>query len=441
MAASRPEQPKPIFPQLSGRGRTLGPERVAAHQRGRLEGAMVEAVARDGYGKVTVNQLVALAGVSKSAFYREFAGKEECFWATFETILVAAGERVVAASEGQEGFPERLAASARALVELIAEQPGAAHLAAVDSLSLGTAAVAPRERGAAMLEALLARGFAEDPRAGEVSELNVRGIIGGLREVVYRRLATGELERLDSDIGTLVEWVLSFGDGATKGPASPGARLVKAVGPVEITLPDGEQLPWSEPANSPRSRKTLSQRERIMRASAQVAAAKGYGKLGVAAISAQAGTSNATFYENFASKEEAFLAAFDALGQRLVGVAARALGERKGPFEAGTAGLLALLSHFATDSLLRKLAFFELAAAGPPALWRAEATLNVLMGFMEPDVLPPEATVRPPRVVIEATAGGMWGIVQHEVSAGRAESLPELAPQLIDFALVPFGVE
>jgi hypothetical protein len=65
-----------LFPKLSPRTPGVDPDDVARHQRNRLIGAMVVAVSRKGYDAVTVGELVAVAGVSKTAFYRQFANKE-----------------------------------------------------------------------------------------------------------------------------------------------------------------------------------------------------------------------------------------------------------------------------------------------------------------------------------------------------------------------------
>ena len=43
--------------------------------------------------------------------------------------------------------------------------------------------------------------------------------------------------------------------------------------------------------------------------------------------------------------------------------------------------------------------------------------------------------------MIEAIAGGIWAVIQHEISEGRAETLPDLLPEILDIILLPFGVE
>ncbi len=115
----------------------MTPERVARHQKARLEGAMVEAVARHGYAGTTLRELVRLAGVSKTTFYEHFESKQDCFLATFDEIVAQVAERVGAAYRRGGDFRERLVAGLSAFMDLAVEEPAAASLAAVESLTLG----------------------------------------------------------------------------------------------------------------------------------------------------------------------------------------------------------------------------------------------------------------------------------------------------------------
>jgi AcrR family transcriptional regulator len=58
---------------------------VRASQRERLIGAMLELVSGRGYAATTVPEVVALARVSRNAFYEFFSDKEECFLAACES--------------------------------------------------------------------------------------------------------------------------------------------------------------------------------------------------------------------------------------------------------------------------------------------------------------------------------------------------------------------
>ena len=55
----------PLYQRLPRGPHKLGPTQVARHQRLRMHGAMVEAVAANGYAQTSVKQIIALAGVSR----------------------------------------------------------------------------------------------------------------------------------------------------------------------------------------------------------------------------------------------------------------------------------------------------------------------------------------------------------------------------------------
>ena len=68
-------------------GRRLPAEEVARNQRERLFAAMVAVVAEKGYDGTRVEDLLELSGVSRSAFYEHFSGKEDCLLAAIGAFL------------------------------------------------------------------------------------------------------------------------------------------------------------------------------------------------------------------------------------------------------------------------------------------------------------------------------------------------------------------
>src|SRR5690242_16547313 len=75
-------RPAPLYKRLPRGPHRLGRRAVAQHQRLRIHGAMVQAVASGGYEALSVRQVIALAGVSRRSFYEQFASKQDCFLAT-----------------------------------------------------------------------------------------------------------------------------------------------------------------------------------------------------------------------------------------------------------------------------------------------------------------------------------------------------------------------
>ncbi len=398
-------------------------EEVARHQRGRLQGAMVEAVARNGFPDTTLRELVSLAGVSKTTFYEHFKSKEDCFLLTFDDIILEVGRRVDDAFERPGDLREKLLAGVTTLLTVMAEEQAAASLVTVESLTLGAVAVPRRERASEHFEELIRRGFEESPAPHRVSALTVRGIVAGIRNTAYHHLREGRGGELPEAAEPIVEWILCF-----ERPAGEAARR----GAVAARRPP--QRPPASPVPDPAS---LSKRDRIVCAATELGVEKGYEALSIPAISAAAGVSNQTFYDNFPGKREAFLAGFDRLARETMLLVAAAAAAEENPPETVGAGLRALIEHAADDEVFARLAFFELPMAGPAALDQADRTLGGFTSFFSPQAVPAETDAPP--VILKAITGGTWAVIQHEIAEGRREQLPSLAPEIVEFALAPFG--
>jgi AcrR family transcriptional regulator len=396
---------------------------IRGNQRRRLERAVLEAVPRKGFAGTTVADLVTSAGVSKGTLYEIFGSKEECFLASFDAVAAEAVRSVCAVCRTSQTREVRLSAALHRIVDLVEEYPAAASLVLVDSLSIGRRGVERREHLGAAFEALLAESFK--------GELATRVFVSGVRRVTYGHLRRGEPARLSDHVGELLDWAFSYGSRRLAGPpATSGTAITSESRQVEI--------PWGEPPGSERSRTKLTQRERIMRAAAQIAAAEGASCLTIPAISAASGTSNQTFYEHFESKDQAFLAAFDELARIAHWKASTVAANEASDWTTRIVGYLrALLEHIATEPLFAKVAFIEMPTKGPGALDRADEVTGRFTSFLEPIGLPEGAEPLPPTVVA-AIGGGLRGAIQHEVATGALQALPEKAGTLAAITLAPF---
>jgi AcrR family transcriptional regulator len=415
-----------------GLGRTFTERR----QRSRLEAAMIEAVGKHGYPQTTVAELVGLASVSKSTFYAHFKDKEDCFFVTLDTIIDEVAARVGVAFRSQTGLDRSLAAALTKFSDFLVNESAAASLVVVDSLSLGAAVVPHIERASEAFELTLRQALEREPRfQGEPSELAVRAIVGGIRTVIYRCLRAGEPEEVAYQAEPLLTWGLSY----MSGKRGPHPVASAPLPPDALTNPDPESIPWEEPADSPLSRARLSQRQRILRATAQAAVELGYPHLTIPAISTAAGTSNQTFYQHFESKEQAFIQAFERVSRRAMAAvftAAMRQTEWQTVIEAGMRGFL---EYLAFEPLFARLAFFELPTAGATALDEADSVMQSFTGFLQPEALPPGVEALP-RVQIEAIGGAIWWTIQREIAAGNLDALPEKAPEICDLIFVPLRV-
>src|SRR5215218_1643249 len=125
-------------PKRLPRGRhALAPNEVLADQRRRLVAAVPGVVAEHGYDATSVADVVKAAAVSRNAFYKNFADKQECFAAAHE----AAHERLLQILEGPcdrgASVEERIETFLGAALDMLASEPEVARLLFVEAPSAG----------------------------------------------------------------------------------------------------------------------------------------------------------------------------------------------------------------------------------------------------------------------------------------------------------------
>jgi AcrR family transcriptional regulator len=185
-----------------GRGRTpnqlpsgrhgLSPKFVARNQRERMMVAVADAVSRTGFAALTVEDVVARAGVSRRTFYAQFANKEEAFLASYDGAAVHLLANVQAAFAATTDFVERVTGCLAAFAEFVGGEPAFAHMCVVDVLGAGPEGIARRNGVLAAFAALLDAAAAE--LGTPVAALTSQTVVGGIHEVAYTRLLHGEAD-------------------------------------------------------------------------------------------------------------------------------------------------------------------------------------------------------------------------------------------------------
>jgi AcrR family transcriptional regulator len=182
-----------------------------------------------------------------------------------------------------------------------------------------------------------------------------------------------------------------------------------------------------------------NQRERILDAVLQAASRSGYAAMRIEDVIAIAGVSRRTFYDHFANKEEAFLAAYElVLDQLLTGVRS-AFGSGESWPSRVRRGLAAFLNLLASEPVLAQVCVVEALAAGPRALARRTAAMESFQALLMPPAGDALATTTAPPVAIEAIVGGIYEVIYSRVTTHRTEELPSLLPSLLHSALLPFA--
>ncbi len=189
----------------------------------------------------------------------------------------------------------------------------------------------------------------------------------------------------------------------------------------------------------PRAFVARNQRERIISAVAETVCQTGYTALTVKDIIEVAGVSRRTFYQHFKSKEEAFLGAYDAVVAQLVAGMVEAWEAVEGFGARTVEGLEAMFDFAVNEPEFARLVLVEALSAGPRAQERRTAMIK---GFAQVlvqgaiDELPRAG--RPPEVIAQVLAGGVYELMTEMVREGRGGELLALLPEVVGGALLPY---
>jgi AcrR family transcriptional regulator len=395
---------------------------VAAHQRARIHGAMIEIAAEGGYGAVTVRGLARLASVSTRTFYEHFRDKEECFLSTYELVVRSWAQRIFASQAGGRDWQEQVRLAFSALTHEFANEPHAARLALVEASAAGPAALERMRRAGAVLEAMAREGFSRAPDGIAVPPLVMKGMVAGVWRVACARLLAGRERELPALANEMMLWSLSF-----RSEAASKLELLDHRSPV----PRGTWLPRDGEVG----RQVFGdERALILAATTRLAANEGYRRLSAPGIRAAAGVSRKSLDAHFADVTDCFLAALDVLIRRTLAYALRH-GATADTWPGGLhRAMVAFCTSVARDPAFAKLGFVELFAPGTPGI-RFRARLIAAVAERLRQSAP--SGQRPSELAAEASVGAALGIIHHQIVTGRASQLPRAAPTLSFLMLAP----
>jgi AcrR family transcriptional regulator len=180
------------------------------------------------------------------------------------------------------------------------------------------------------------------------------------------------------------------------------------------------------------------QRERVLAATERLVAERGCAGTSIERIAKQARVSSITFYDHFASKEEAFVAAFDrAVEETQAWLVQEAPAEHPWPARVRE-GLRALLAAIATHPERARMCLIEAQKGGPQLLARYESALDAVVPQLREGRQLDSAAEGLPDTLEEAIAGGLAWLLRERLEATGAEGIEEMLPRLVDIALRPY---
>jgi AcrR family transcriptional regulator len=396
------------------RGRGTPRAEAERNQRERLFAAMVATVAEKGYEATTVADLVELSGVSRSAFYRHFEDKQQCFLAAIEALVQPALKTVEGGLELPPSREEARAGFER-LIEVIVSQAAASKMCFVEIYAAGSEGVELVDRTADAFEVLVNQLLDATPgHEGMPAEI-VRALVGGVQKVIHKRLYREQEKELLELAPQLWDWI--FGYPPPPGPLRPTRRRAVQARPFE------ERQAASNPP------------ERVLRALAAVVSEKGYPETTVADIVDRAKTSQRTFYEHFANKEDAMVAALDSGSSQMLAAALPAFRRATDWQHAVQATQEAMFSFGVQEPEYARLGAVEMYAAGKRALEQREVVTEGMEGLLAPGY---ELSPDIPPITAEAIGGALYALFYDYVKQRGPERLPEMVPVAVYMTLTPF---
>lgn len=190
----------------------------------------------------------------------------------------------------------------------------------------------------------------------------------------------------------------------------------------------------------PREFVSHNQRERLIAGLAEAVSEGGYAGTTIADITRNAAVSRRTFYEHFDSKDECFIAAYDAVMTELRKRVGEAFEAQEEWPQAVRAGIAAMLEFLAAEPHLARLSMVEALVAGPVVIERYDAAIQSLVPYFAAgrEGLSKEVLAGLSPTTEEALVGGMVSLISRRIFAGRTDELESLLPDLVEFTLTPY---
>jgi AcrR family transcriptional regulator len=195
------------------------------------------------------------------------------------------------------------------------------------------------------------------------------------------------------------------------------------------------------PATETREATGSSERERILAALIEIAAERGYGETTIDSILERAEVDRPAFDRHFRGKYDCFLSAWQEQNEECLATMVRAYESREEWPDRLRAVAYQVIEGLSRDPCRASFGV-EVLAAGDAARARRDMTMRVIASLIDAgrqEMEDPEAV---PHTTAEALAGSAYGQIYSRVVRGDVDELPELVPQLMSAAVMPYlGIE
>jgi len=197
----------------------------------------------------------------------------------------------------------------------------------------------------------------------------------------------------------------------------------------------------------PRGRHGLSpefvarnQRERLISGLTEALYEVGYHETTVSLIGRRAAVSKSDFYKHFESKDDCFVAAYDAAVDRIRErvLAACEAAEGRSWAERMSEAVGGLLDLFDEEPALASIALVEGLRAGRGVYDRYQAAIESFVAIIGNGAPRPRVGDEVPEATDEAVIGGIASLLSRRILAAEGERLSELFPEILEFVLAAY---
>lgn len=398
-------------------GPGLSREIVETHQRSRLQLAMIELVATDGYEALTVRALTKRARISSGTFYSHYRSTDDCLLATFDLICQRASQRLVEAGQNEPEPCRRLLAAVERLFQDLAAAPQAATFMLRAAPTVGPAFTSGLRNSAMRLGVALEFCMRSDD-SPPLNPLLLEGIVAGLARIGRVLVPTAGEDEIREVAAESAEWITSLSV-----PLAQDAELSVAAVPAER----GNGLPAPGLLRDGDWEGALGDERAMILAAVFRTARSGYHQLSVPRVCREAGVSRRDFNRHFDGLEDCFISALE---ERVTGALAASMRRQSA---SGTwsctvcEALRKLCSAIEEDRDGARVLFVEMTAAGTRGVDSRDRLISQIAGTLR-NIAPDGRG--PSELAAEASTAAAWAIVRRRVqdpSSATTAALPVLA--------------
>lgn len=395
------ESPGPRNPYRLKPGRSQSKVAVIASQRFRLQRAMIELTARDGFDAVTVRKLTKCAGVSSRSFYLRFSGIDDCLLTSYHEVMAAAVRRIAATRSAELGAADQVDRALRALLGHLLTNRDVAAFVLIEIYAGGPAAIAAIATEERRLEAAL-RGCL-DRRSRRSPKPAVAAVVAAALRCARVQLIDASPQEATDTIDALTQWAREIIDERE-----------------EVGIPlASSQASWrmeSLRGAAPSTPADRDEEDLILAAVLRLALPDGFHTLTSSKVSSAAGVPAARFRRYFANLADSYLAAIRRTCRSFFIELTSEADSDPTPRASIHAALNKASRRAASDPAAARLTFRQVLDAGIAGLTCREALISELAmacGGADP------RAARPLQIRAESRVAALWAALAESAQGPR----------------------